>query len=212
MTAPVATTDFLSTGSCSSVVRGLHHRARSMQCSISTGAKGDIRRWRPPRLPRRRLATASIPDSRSNSRVRIGLFRSLQLRYRTQFTLCTAEPRLEINLRPQLHPSRRAKPAEPHRADDSTRLIMVILGRRFAWRDALVNVRPDTFVRWHRKGFRLLIVPVARPPGRRTAAVRNLPLSADRRRTEDESSRRCSQAMELRSGMPESIREDKYNG
>ena len=37
--------------------------------------------------------------------------------------------------------------AKPHRADDSTRLIMVILGRRFAWRDALVNVRPDTFVR-----------------------------------------------------------------
>src|SRR5215471_11419074 len=44
----------------------------------------------------------------------------------------------------------------PHRADDSTRLIMVILGRLFAWRDALVNVQPDTFVRWHRKGFRLL--------------------------------------------------------
>jgi hypothetical protein len=34
---------------------------------------------------------------------------------------------------------------------------MVILGRRFAWRDALVNVRPDTFVRWHRKGFGLLL-------------------------------------------------------
>ena len=46
---------------------------------------------------------------------------------------------------------------KPHRADDSTRLIMVILGRRFAWRDALVNVRPDTFVRWHRKGFGLLL-------------------------------------------------------
>ena len=28
---------------------------------------------------------------------------------------------------------------KPHRADDSTRLIMVILGRLFAWRDALVN-------------------------------------------------------------------------
>ena len=45
---------------------------------------------------------------------------------------------------------------KPHRADDSTRLIMVILGRLLAWRDALVNPRPDTFVRWHRKGFRLL--------------------------------------------------------
>ena len=44
---------------------------------------------------------------------------------------------------------------KPHRAHDSTRLIMVILGRMFSWRDALVNVKPDTFLRWHRKGFRL---------------------------------------------------------
>jgi putative transposase len=45
---------------------------------------------------------------------------------------------------------------KPHRADDSTRLLMVILGRMFSWRDALVNVKPDTFMCWHRKGFRLL--------------------------------------------------------
>src|SRR5215472_10487550 len=44
----------------------------------------------------------------------------------------------------------------PRRAHDSTRLIMVILGRMFSWRNALVNVKPDTFIRWHRKGFRLL--------------------------------------------------------
>src|SRR5215831_12298986 len=44
---------------------------------------------------------------------------------------------------------------KPHRAHDSTRLIMVILGRMFFWRDALVNVQPNTFLRWHRKGFRL---------------------------------------------------------
>ena len=45
---------------------------------------------------------------------------------------------------------------KPHRVHDSTRLIMVILGRMFSWCDALVNVKPDTFLRWHRKGFRLL--------------------------------------------------------
>jgi hypothetical protein len=44
---------------------------------------------------------------------------------------------------------------KPHRAHDSTRLVMVILGRMFSWRGALVNVKPDTFLRWHRKGFRL---------------------------------------------------------
>src|SRR5262245_20730125 len=55
---------------------------------------------------------------------------------------------------------------KPHRADDSTRLIMVILGRLFAWRDDLVNVQPDTFVRWHRKGFRLLWRRKSRLDGR----------------------------------------------
>jgi transposase InsO family protein len=54
---------------------------------------------------------------------------------------------------------------KPHRADDSTRLIMVILGRLFAWRDALVNVQPDTFLRWHRKRFRLLWCWKSRPVG-----------------------------------------------
>src|SRR5215831_190495 len=34
---------------------------------------------------------------------------------------------------------------KPHRANDSTRLIMVILGRLFAWSGALVNVKPNTF-------------------------------------------------------------------
>jgi len=57
--------------------------------------------------------------------------------------------------------------AKPHRANDSTRLVMVILGRMFSWRGALGNVKPDTFLRWHRKGFRLFwrwkSPPVGRP-------------------------------------------------
>src|SRR5215467_9875740 len=55
---------------------------------------------------------------------------------------------------------------KPHRAHDSTCLIMVILGRLFAWQDALVNVKPDTFLRWHRKGFRLFWRWKCRPVGR----------------------------------------------
>jgi hypothetical protein len=43
---------------------------------------------------------------------------------------------------------------------------MVILGRMFSWRDALVNVKPDTFLRWHRQGFRLLWRRKSRPAGR----------------------------------------------
>src|SRR5215813_491650 len=55
---------------------------------------------------------------------------------------------------------------KPHWAHDSTRLVMVILARMFAWRGALVNVKPDTFIRWHRKGFRLLWRWKSRPVGR----------------------------------------------
>ena len=43
---------------------------------------------------------------------------------------------------------------------------MVILGRMFNWRGALVNVKPDTFLRWHRKGFRLFWRWKSRPVGR----------------------------------------------
>ena len=56
----------------------------------------------------------------------------------------------------------------PRRAKDSTRWLMATLSRFFAWRDALVNVKPDTLVRWQRKGFRLFwhwkSRPVGRPP------------------------------------------------
>ena len=40
------------------------------------------------------------------------------------------------------------------RADDGTRFVLVPLSRVFAWKDALVMVRPETLIRWHRKGLR----------------------------------------------------------
>jgi hypothetical protein len=43
---------------------------------------------------------------------------------------------------------------------------MVILGRMFSRRGALVTVQPDTFIRWHRKGFRLFRRWKSRPLGR----------------------------------------------
>jgi putative transposase len=42
---------------------------------------------------------------------------------------------------------------KPRRADNLTRLRLVLLSRWFNWRDALTIVRPKTFVGWHRKGF-----------------------------------------------------------
>ena len=44
---------------------------------------------------------------------------------------------------------------KPRRADNPTRLTLVLLSRWFNWRDALTVVRPKTFIAWHRKVFRL---------------------------------------------------------
>ena len=54
----------------------------------------------------------------------------------------------------------------PHRAGDSSRWMMTTPSRMFHWRDALVNVKPDTLIRWHRKGFRLSWRWKSKPAGR----------------------------------------------
>jgi transposase InsO family protein len=55
---------------------------------------------------------------------------------------------------------------KPRRADDATRLSMVLLSRLFAWQNALVSVKPETFLGWHRKSFCLLWRWKSRPRGR----------------------------------------------
>ena len=44
---------------------------------------------------------------------------------------------------------------KPRRARPATKLTLVLLSTLLAWREALTVVQPDTFIRWHRKGFRL---------------------------------------------------------
>jgi putative transposase len=44
---------------------------------------------------------------------------------------------------------------KPRRADNPTRLTLVLLSRWFNWRDALTVVRPRTLLGWQRKGLRL---------------------------------------------------------
>ena len=44
---------------------------------------------------------------------------------------------------------------KPRRIDAATRVSLALLSRFFAWRPALVVVRPQTLIRWHRAGFRL---------------------------------------------------------
>jgi len=45
--------------------------------------------------------------------------------------------------------------AKPRRPDTPIRITLVLLSRLFSWRDALLIVRPQTLIRWHRQGFRL---------------------------------------------------------
>lgn len=45
---------------------------------------------------------------------------------------------------------------KPRRATNAMRIALVWLGRWFEWRHALRIVQPETFIRWHRQGFRLL--------------------------------------------------------
>jgi putative transposase len=53
--------------------------------------------------------------------------------------------------------------AKPRRVDAATRASLAILCRMFDWRDALVVVRPETLIRWHRVGWRLFWRRKSRP-------------------------------------------------
>lgn len=44
---------------------------------------------------------------------------------------------------------------KPRRIDAATRISLVLLSRGFDWRSALIVVRPETLIRWHRAGWRL---------------------------------------------------------
>jgi putative transposase len=62
-----------------------------------------------------------------------------------------------------LYQERRVK---PRRADDATRLILAGVSRFVEWRRLLVIVKPETLIRWHRKGFRLFWHWKSGAPGR----------------------------------------------
>jgi transposase InsO family protein len=56
---------------------------------------------------------------------------------------------------------------KPRRVNPVTRITLALLSRFFNWRDALVVVRPETLIRWHRVGWKLfwrLKSRAGRPP------------------------------------------------
>jgi putative transposase len=44
---------------------------------------------------------------------------------------------------------------QPHRLNDSARLTLAFWSRLFDWKQALIIVKPETLIGWHRKGFKL---------------------------------------------------------
>ncbi len=52
---------------------------------------------------------------------------------------------------------------KPRRIDPVTRISLAILSRFFNWCDALVVVRPETMIRWHRAGWKLFWRLKSRP-------------------------------------------------
>src|SRR5262252_4591224 len=56
--------------------------------------------------------------------------------------------------------------AKPRRATDALRFTLARLSRWFDWQKALIVVKPDTLIRWHRQGFRLFWKHKSRPRGR----------------------------------------------
>ena len=44
---------------------------------------------------------------------------------------------------------------QPRRLDDSARFSLILWSRLCDWKEALVIVKPETLIGWHRKGFKL---------------------------------------------------------
>ena len=84
---------------------------------------------------------------------------SLTLRSRAQL----AAENLFLRKQLALYVERQVK---PRRADDATRFVLVTLSRLVDWQRLLIVVKPDTWIRWHRKGFRLFWRSKSKCPGR----------------------------------------------
>ena len=98
---------------------------------------------------------------RTASSVALDLLRLVVLTSRSRRAL--AAENLFLRKQLALFQERRIK---PRRAVDSTRWMMAALSAMFPWHEALVLVKPDTLVRWHRKGFRLFWRWKSKPRGR----------------------------------------------
>jgi len=98
-------------------------------------------------------------------RTAVGVFLDLLTFFRLILRTSQAVAAENLFLRKQfaLYVERQTK---PHRATDAVRFTLAQLSALFDWRDALIVVKPDTLIRWHRKGFRLFWKWKSRSAGR----------------------------------------------
>src|SRR5437867_1196388 len=98
-------------------------------------------------------------------RTAVGVFLDLLTFFRLVLQTSQAVAAENLFLRKQLalYVERQTK---PHRATDAVRFTLAQLSALFDWRDALTVVKPDTLIRWHRKGFRLFWKWKSRSAGR----------------------------------------------
>ena len=88
-------------------------------------------------------------------------FRFIRLRLQRRCTL--AAENLFLRKQLTLYLERQVEPPRPRAA---AKLTLVLLSRLFPWRQALTIVKPETFIGWHRQGFRLFWRWKSRPRGR----------------------------------------------
>src|SRR4030081_3451886 len=93
-----------------------------------------------------------------------------------RFTSAVAAENLFLRRQLALYVERGVK---PRRIDSVTRIALTVLSGFFDWRDALVVVRPETLLRWHRQGWELFWRLKSRPgrppiPSRLQALIRQM--------------------------------------
>jgi putative transposase len=91
----------------------------------------------------------------------LDILRFIRLSLQTNWAL--AAENLFLRKQLALYLERKVK---PRRASDATRLTLVLLSKLFSWQEALTIVKPDTLIRWYRRGFRLLWRWKSKPRGR----------------------------------------------
>jgi putative transposase len=87
---------------------------------------------------------------RTTVRLLIDAIRFASLGFRSRSQLAAANLFLRKQL--ALYGERQVK---PRRADDATRITLIVLAQLIDWRAVLTIVKPNTLIRWHRRGFRL---------------------------------------------------------